>query len=119
WSLGGFRLEGFHGNVAVGDQVVVQFMVPYQGLEVSFTTEAVIVRSSEGERIIAGTFLHLGERERELLRHVMHGSSRNGHLPRSSESAARVEMPVTPISLVPTPNEAPTPCGGLILVRRF
>src|SRR5438552_2325076 len=73
WSLGGFRLEGFHGNVAVGDQVVVQFMVPYQGLEVSFTTEAVIVRSSEGERIIAGTFLHLGERERELLRHVMHG----------------------------------------------
>jgi multidrug resistance efflux pump len=117
--LGGFRLEDFNGKVAVGDHLVVQFIVPYQGLEVSFTTGVVIVRSSEENPFIAGAFLHLSERERELLRYVMHGSNRNGHLPSSPESATRVEMPVTPISLVPTPDEAPPPPGGLVLVRRF
>jgi multidrug resistance efflux pump len=119
WSLGGFGLEDFNGKVAVGDHLVVQFVIPHQGLDVSFTTEAVIVRSSEKKRFIAGVFLHLSECERELLRFAMHGSTRNGHLPWSSESPARVEMPVTPISLVPTPDEAPSPSRGQVLVRRF
>jgi multidrug resistance efflux pump len=120
WSLGGFRIAGFRGKASIGEELWVQVNVSYQGLEVGFTAPAVVVRRSKGTRSeLAARFLHLNERQRTLLSQVAAAPARNGDGASLLEAVARVEIPVTPISPVPTPSEAPSLSRRGQFLRRF
>jgi multidrug resistance efflux pump len=118
WSLGGFRIDEFLGKVTEGDHIFAHFTLSYQGLDVSFSTDFIVTRVSEDGQTVAGRFVKLNDREKELLSYVMLGSTGNGVRASLIESLARIDIPVTPISPVPTPKEAPTPGRFGQLVRR-
>ena len=119
WSLGGFRVDDFlGGDLPVGAPLLVEFTLPYQGLEVTFTTEVEVVRQSDDGRMIAGRFVHLNAREKEVLGYAALDSARNGERASLIEALARIDIPVTPVSAVPTPKEAPPPRRAGVWLRR-
>jgi multidrug resistance efflux pump len=122
WSLGGFRVDDFLGGDLncnlVGARLFVQFTLPYQGLDVSFTTEVEVVRRSDDGRMISGRFVHLNPREKEVLGYAALGSARNGERASLIEALARIDIPVTPVSPVPTAKEAPPPRRTGVWLRR-
>jgi multidrug resistance efflux pump len=120
WSLGGFRVEDFlGGSVPAGSRLFARFTVPYQALEVTFTTEVEVVHTSEHGRSFRARFVRLNAREKELLGYAMLGPTRNGERASLLEALARIDIPVTPVSAVPTPREAPAPSRAALALRRL
>jgi multidrug resistance efflux pump len=120
WSLGGFRVEDFLGGlIPTGSRLFVRFTVAYQALEVTFTTEVEVVRSSEHGRSLGVRFLRLNAREKELLGYAMLGPTGNGARASLVEALARIDIPVTPVSAVPTTREAPAPGRAALALRRL
>src|SRR5262245_49773392 len=110
WSLGGFRVEDFVvGGLTVGDHLLVQFSMVYQGLDITFTTEIEVVRIDSETRTLAGRFVQLTQREKEVLGYAMVGPTTNGVRASLIESLARIDIPVTPVSAIPTAKEARPP----------
>jgi multidrug resistance efflux pump len=120
WSLGGFRVADFvAGGLIVGERLLVQFTVVYQGLDVAFSTEIDVVRIDREKRTMAGRFVQLTAREKEVLGYAMLGPTVNGERASLIESLARIDIPVTPVSAIPTAKEAPRPSPIKLRVRRF
>ncbi len=119
WSLSGFRVEDFVvGGLTVGTRLLVQFTVVYQGLDVAFTTEVEVVRVDSGTRTLAGRFVQLNSREKEVLGYAMLGPTTNGERASLIESLARIDIPVTPVSAIPTAREARRPSRIWLALRR-
>jgi multidrug efflux pump subunit AcrA (membrane-fusion protein) len=118
WSLGGFRLDDSSvDGLCLGDRLFAQFTLPYQGLDVSFTTEVEIVRLANEGKAEAARFVSLNTREKEVLSYAMLGGSRNGQRASLIEALARIDIPVSPTQAVPTPREAP-PVNTLVQTCR-
>lgn len=108
WSLGGFRIDAFPvQGLSSGDRLFAQFCVAYQGLDVAFTTEVEIVRLASDGEYMAGRFLNLNLREKEVLGFAMLGGIRNGERTSLIEALARIDIPVSPTQAIPTSQEAP------------
>src|SRR5690242_9216254 len=79
WSLGGFKVDDYPVNgTLVGDHLYADFVLPYQGVEISFTTEVEVVRVASESGTLAARFLNLNAREREVLGYKLLGETRNG-----------------------------------------
>jgi multidrug resistance efflux pump len=104
WSLGGLRIEGFQGQVpAVGTELALALMLPFQGFEVSFDAKASVVRNDPAQGMFAVQFTQLGERERELMQHFIEELVR-GSMSHVEDTIQRIDVPVTPASLEPDAN---------------
>ncbi len=117
---GGFRVEDFLGGpLPVGFRLFARCIVAYQALDIAFTTEVEVVRLSTDGRSLAVRFLRLNAREREVLEYALLGPTQNGERAALIESLARIDIPVTPVSAVPTPREAPAPSRAAVAWRRL
>lgn len=102
WSLGGFRLEQISGDYARGDIIDVGVQIPFQGFNISFTTQAQIKRVGE-DRSLGFAFLEVGEREQEIMEHFVEEIVR-GSMTSVQDTLVRIDTPVTPVSTKPDPN---------------
>jgi multidrug resistance efflux pump len=73
WSLGGFCIQGYHGDAVPGERRTVRFMLSFHGFEVGFGAEVEVCRVDPARETLAARYLDLGERERELLKHFLSG----------------------------------------------
>jgi multidrug resistance efflux pump len=114
WSLGGFRIESFPGELpATGAEIALGATLPFQGFDVSFEAKAQVVRANPAERMFACQFTQLGERERELMQHFIEELVR-GSMVEVQDTIQRIDVPVTPASLEPT-----KPKNTAVPVRRW
>lgn len=101
WSLGGVRVDGFPGQIpAIGAEIPINLMLPFQGFDVSFEVKAEVVRTDPEERMFAVRFTEIGERERELMSHFIEELVK-GSMVDVEETIQRIDVPVTPASLEP------------------
>ncbi len=99
WSLGGLRLEGIRSDLPdIGDRVGVTITLPYQDFKISFEAELEIVRHVE--RGFGAKFTRLGEREQGLMSHFIEEIVR-GSMVDVKDTIARMDVPVTPVSMQP------------------
>jgi multidrug resistance efflux pump len=114
WSLGGFRVAGFGGDLPrVGQSVECVCGLPFQGFDISFRVEGEVVRADRQERSFAARFRELGDRQRQLMAHFVEELVRGSMVP-ARETIQRIDAPVTPVSLEP---EADPP--GRMPLRRW
>ena len=101
WSLGGFRLDRYPGVVPdPGEQLELNFSLPFQGFDVSFEAVAEVVRTDAESGMFACRFTGLGEREAELMTHFLEELVR-GAMSDVADTIQRIDVPVTPASLEP------------------
>ncbi len=101
WSLGGFRVDDFAGDIALpGDELPLTCTLPFQGFDVSFDARAEVVRSDLETGMFACRFTELGERETELMTHFLEDLVR-GAMSEVADTIQRIDVPVTPASLEP------------------
>lgn len=104
WSLGGLRIEGYPGALpAVGEEVQLELTLPFQGFDVSFDAKLQCVRNDAAQRMFAGRFTVIGERERELMSHFIEELIR-GSMVNVEDTIQRIDVPVTPASISPDPS---------------
>lgn len=136
WSLGGFRIEDFPGEIpAVGNEVDIALTLPFQGFDVAFKAKGEVVRIEASGNLFAIQFTEIGERERELMAHFIEDLVR-GHMTEVEDTIQRIDVPVTPASLKPDaptdnkpasqakpapfkPNASSVPQPGKIPMRRW
>ena len=105
WSLGGFRIDAFEGDVpAVGQALECSCTLPFQGFSISFKSEAEVIRR-HGATSFAAQFRHLGERERALMAHFVEELVRGSMVP-AEDTIQRIDVPITPVSTDPNINPA-------------
>ncbi len=102
WSLGGFRIEGYSGSAAQGDDIAVTVHIPFQGFDISFPVEAKVVRIFENGEM-AAEFAEVGDREREIMSHFIDDLVR-GSMTVTDDVIMRLDSPVTMVSTKPDPN---------------
>ncbi len=101
WSLGGFRVEDFPGDIpSPGDEIPLTCTLPFQGFDVTFEAVAEVVRNNLDTGMFAGRFVELGERETELMTHFLEELVR-GSMSEVADTIQRIDVPVTPASLEP------------------
>ncbi len=104
WSLGGFRIDDFDGPMPEKDkEYEVMCTLPFQGFNITFQAIVSIVRSDQKNRIIASTFVNLGDRETSLMRHFIEDLVR-GSMTEVEDTIVRIDTPVTPVPTTPDPN---------------
>jgi multidrug resistance efflux pump len=118
WSFGGLCVEGYDDPAEAGEHLFIQLEVDYQGLDIAFTTEVTVIRHDAEQKTLAVRFTQLSPRHKELLQYTMLGTAKNGERASLIESLARIDIPVTPISPVPTPREAPAHSRLALFVKR-
>ncbi|MGQ0672844.1 MAG: HlyD family efflux transporter periplasmic adaptor subunit [Hyphomicrobium sp.] len=107
WSLGGLRVDGYPGPLpSVGDELLVQLTLPFQGFDVTFNAKSEVVRLVEASASFAVRFTELGERERELMQHFIEELVR-GSMVDVEDTIQRIDVPVTPASLEPDKPRIP------------
>lgn len=101
WSLGGFRVDDFPGDIPQpGDDIPFKCTLPFQGFDVSFEARAEVVRCDLDTGMFACRFTELGERESELMTHFIDELVR-GSMSEIADTIQRIDVPVTPASLQP------------------
>lgn len=104
WSLGGVSIEGFETELpALESKHKLLIELPFQGFDISFDVEAVVVRVTEENRAIAFEFEELSERAHDLMSHFIQDLIR-GKMGTIEDAICRIDVPVTPISTDPDPN---------------
>ncbi len=104
WSLGGVSIEGFETELpALESKHKLLIELPFQGFDISFDVEAVVVRVAEAERVVAFEFDELSERAHDLMSHFIQDLIR-GKMGTVEDAICRIDIPVTPISTEPDPN---------------
>lgn len=105
WSLGGFRVDAYEGDLPrVGQSLECACTLPFQGFNISFKSEAEVIRC-HGSTSFAVQFRHLGERERAVMSHFVEELVRGSMVP-AEETIQRIDVPVTPVSTDPSINPA-------------
>ncbi len=114
WSLGGLRIENYPGELpAIGAELALHIMLPFQGFDVSFDARSEVVRFDPATQMLSVKFTVLGERERELMSHFIEELIR-GSMVNVEDTIQRIDVPVTPASL--QPDVSPV---ALLPVRRW
>lgn len=104
WSLGGLRLDEVKSPLAkVGDEIQLTLELPFQGFDISFEVEAIIMRSTHETGTLGVEFVRLSERARDLLDHFINDLVR-GKMATIEDTICRIDVPVTPISTKPDAN---------------
>jgi len=98
WSISGFRLAGYDGKVTINQVIPLRVRIPFQGFDISFITNAKIVRLQDD--VIAGEFQGLNEREHEVLKSFITGIV-GGEMAEVGGIIRRLDVPVTPAMLQP------------------
>ncbi|MFO1242921.1 MAG: hypothetical protein U1E36_06945 [Rickettsiales bacterium] len=103
-----FKISDYTGNAKEDDVTNVTVSIPYQGFDINFTTKARVLKVDKDERTLVAEFLHINEREREVLENFVSGLLR-GEMESIDNVIRRLDVPVTPVSLKPdlpmTPEE--------------
>lgn len=104
WSLGGLHLDGVSGVLPVlGQDLSLTLILPFQGYDISFATQAAVVRVIIESRGLFLEFTDLSERSFDLMNHFVEDLIR-GKMGTIDDTICRIDIPVTPISTSPTPN---------------
>ncbi len=108
WSVIDFKIKDYHGSLSVGEEMRIELNVPYQGFEVRFSVSAQVVKVDSADHTLVGEFVHVDERQREILETFVAGLIR-GEMESFEGIIRRMDLPVTPVSLKPdlplTPEE--------------
>lgn len=108
WSIVDFKISDYAGSAKADDVTNVTVSIPYQGFDINFTTKARVLKVDSEERTLVGEFMHMNEREREVLENFVSGLLR-GEMESIDNVIRRLDVPVTPVSLKPdsplTPEE--------------
>jgi multidrug resistance efflux pump len=114
WSLGGIRVAEYDAaTLRLGETVMVELQLPFQGFGISFEAKAEVVRLIPADRQVACAFVALDQRQTDLLNHFI-GEIIAGNVTMVEDTLQRIDTPVTPASLEPDPN----PVSDLPLRRR-
>jgi multidrug resistance efflux pump len=102
WSLGGLRIGDWSDtdSVLVGQIVPCQFHLPFQGFDIGLTVELEVLRIDKEQSQLAGQFVELGDREKELMQHFIEQLIRGAMVP-VADTIMRIDSPVTPVSTTP------------------
>ena len=104
WSLGGLRIDDFPGTLpAAASDVSLQLTLPFQGFDVTFEVSCEVVRTIAEKKAFAVRFSQVGDRERELMSHFIEELVRGSMLD-VQDTIQRIDVPVTPASLLPDAN---------------
>lgn len=104
WSLGGLRLDEVNSPLAkVADEIHLTLELPFQGFDISFEVEAIVMRSTAETGTLGVEFVRLSERARDLLDHFINDLVR-GKMATIEDTICRIDVPVTPISTEPDVN---------------
>ncbi len=104
WSLGGLKIDDFPGTLpAVAGDVSLQLTLPFQGFDVTFEIGCEVVRAVAEKKSFAVRFKQVGDRERELMSHFIEELVRGSMLD-VQDTIQRIDVPVTPASLLPDVN---------------
>ncbi len=104
WSLGGLRIDEFPGTLpAAASDVSLQLTLPFQGFDVTFEVGCEVVRTITDKKAFAVRYKQVGERERELMSHFIEELVRGSMLD-VQDTIQRIDVPVTPASLLPDAN---------------
>jgi multidrug resistance efflux pump len=104
WSLGGIRVDGYAETLpALGAEVTVDVILPFQGFDIAFEAKARVVRVVEEIRSFAIEFTELTERARLLMMHFIEDLVR-GVMSPVGDAIQRIDLPVTPVSAEPDPK---------------
>lgn len=106
WSLGGLRVDDYPLELpAVGSEIDVSMTLPFQGFDISFTAKAKVVRAVPDIKSFAVEYTEIGEREQELMHHFIEDLVR-GSMAEVADSISRIDVPITPVSTEPDPENA-------------
>ncbi len=101
WSLGGIKVMAPECQMPViGDEILIDISIPFQGFNICFPATLKVVRTNPVERMFAGKFMSLGERERDLMELFIEDLIR-GNMSDARDTIQRIDVPVTPISTKP------------------
>lgn len=98
WSIIDFKIAGYGGSLKAGEETNVHVTIPYQGFDIGFATKARIVRIDPAGQTLIAEFIHMNEREREILENFVSGLLR-GEMESIGGILRRMDVPVTPASL--------------------
>lgn len=104
WSLGGFRVanwDRWDKDIKIGDQQTWKFELPFQGFKIAFDIVAEVVRINPQNGHFACKFLHLNNRQIELMNHFIEQLVRGAMVP-LKDTILRIDSPVTPVSTEPS-----------------
>jgi len=120
WSVGGLGLEIKENNLPkVGLETTVGVILSFQGYDISFNADVIVVRVDTGSQLIGCQFVALEERSRDLLNYFSADLIR-GRMGTFEDSICRIDVPVTPISTKPpTSHISETPVWRLPLKTIF
>ena len=120
WSLGGYRIQGIPPGAKPGDELQCDLVIPFQGFDIKLPLRSRVVRIVEADRQMAGEFIDIDERSRQVMQHFIEDLIR-GTMSPVEDTILRVDTPVTPVSTKPDPNpgeEVPKRRWPLRLVGR-
>jgi len=101
WSLGGIKISNIDRDLPKpGEELLIEVSIPFQGFDINFSAEFKVVRNDADSRMIAGKFVALGERERDLMQLFIEDLIR-GSMSDTRDTIQRIDVPVTPISTKP------------------
>ncbi len=114
WSIGGVKISKITDVLPeLGQDIDVQITLPFQGFDIRFSCPFKVVRRDDNTSMIAGQFMDLGERERDLMEHFIEDLIR-GCMSETRDTIQRIDTPVTPISTKPDVDP-----GVIIPVKRW
>jgi len=101
WSLGGLTVSNVNSELPKpGDEIKLDIAIPFQGFDIRFAADVKVVRIDEPDKMFAGRFLELGERERDLMQLFIEDLIR-GSMSDAGDTIQRIDVPLTPISTKP------------------
>ncbi|MDP6819796.1 MAG: biotin/lipoyl-binding protein [Alphaproteobacteria bacterium] len=100
WSLGGYRLQGYHEKVEIGDIIESDLSIPFQDFNVSFHVKSEVVFVVKERDEIAVKFQELGKRQKNILSHFLDELIR-GFMTPVEDTIERIDTPVTPAPTTP------------------
>lgn len=104
WSLGGLRVDNYPLDLPeAGSEIDISMTLPFQGFDISFVAKAKVVRAVPEIKSFAVEYTEIGEREQELMHHFIEDLVR-GSMAEVSESISRIDVPITPVSTEPDPE---------------
>lgn len=107
WSMGGFSIPlEKEAQLEIGKEVEAEIMLPFQGFEVTFKTQATIIRIDDITLQVGAQFVDLDRRQHDLLKFFTEELVR-GSMTSLEETIIRIDTPITPVSSEPdaSPDE--------------